>query len=53
MDKWSFGLTMMLVGIGGTFLTLGVLTLVMNLLKKMFPLRAEEAGSEKKSQAAK
>ena len=50
MDKWSFGLTMMIVGIGGTFLTLGVLTVVMNLLKKAFPLRDEEAGSEKKSQ---
>jgi len=53
MDKWTFGLTMMIVGIGGTFLTLGVLTVVMNLLKKAFPLRGEEADSEKKSQAGK
>ena len=42
MDKWSFGLTMMIVGIGGTFLTLGVLTVVMHLLKKAFPLGDDE-----------
>ncbi|MCG6876534.1 MAG: hypothetical protein LJE97_15715 [Betaproteobacteria bacterium] len=52
MDKWSFGLTMMIVGVGGTFLTLGVLSVVMGLLKKAFPLRGEEAGSEKKSTPA-
>jgi hypothetical protein len=42
MDKWAFGLTMMVVGIGGTFLTLGVLILTINLLKKLFP--ADSAG---------
>jgi len=51
MDKWSFGLTMMIVGVGGTFVTLGVLTVVMNLLKKAFPLRADEGGAEKKSRS--
>ena len=49
MDKWTFGLTMMIVGIGGTFITLGVLTAVMSLLKKAFPLREKEEGAEKKS----
>ncbi len=48
MDKWSFGLTMMVVGMGGTFLTLWILGLVMDLLKKVFPLAAEEAGDKKK-----
>ena len=52
MDKWTFGLTMMIVGVGGTFLTLGVLSIVMSLLKKAYPLRGEEAGAEKKSQSA-
>ena len=33
--KWTFGLTMMIVGMGGTFLTLWVLGLVMDLLKKL------------------
>jgi len=37
-EQWAFGLTMMVVGMGGTFLTLWVLGLVMDLLKKIFPL---------------
>lgn len=36
--RWTFGLTLMIVGMGGTFLTLWVLGLVMDLLKKVFPL---------------
>lgn len=49
-DKWAFGLTMMVVGMGGTFLTLWVLGLVMELLKKLFPLADDKAaGSPKKS----
>ena len=48
MDKeaWTFGLTMMIVGMGGTFLTLWILSLVMNVLKKIYPLRA--GGHDKK-----
>ncbi len=48
-DKWAFGLTMMVVGMGGTFLTLWILSLVMDLLKKVFPLPHEGGGAEKKS----
>jgi len=44
--KWTFGLTMMIVGMGGTFLTLWVLGLVMDALKKVFPL--VKAGSAEK-----
>jgi Na+-transporting methylmalonyl-CoA/oxaloacetate decarboxylase gamma subunit len=40
MDKWSFGLTMMVVGIGGTFLTLAILIGTISLLKKIFPVDA-------------
>ena len=47
-DRWAFGLTMMVVGMGGTFLTLWVLSLVMDLLKKIFPLPHKEAGSSQK-----
>lgn len=47
-DKWAFGLTMMVVGMGGTFLTLWVLSLVMDLLKKIFPLPRKEASSSQK-----
>ena len=46
--KWTFGLTMMIVGMGGTFLTLWILSLVMDLLKKVFPLPSKAAGTEKK-----
>lgn len=37
-DKWAFGLTMMIVGMGGTFLTLWILGLVMTVLKKIYPI---------------
>lgn len=47
MDKWDFGLTMMIVGMGGTFLTLWVLSLVMDLLKKIFPLVRKPDGAQK------
>lgn len=46
--KWTFGLTMMIVGMGGTFLTLWILSLVMDLLKKIFPLAPKAAAAEKK-----
>jgi Na+-transporting methylmalonyl-CoA/oxaloacetate decarboxylase gamma subunit len=49
MDKWSFGLTMTIVGVGGTFLTLWILSLVMSLLKKVFPLSADEKKTDKNS----
>lgn len=46
MDKWTFGLTLMIVGMGGTFLTVWVLSLAINLLKKIYPLAAD-AGEKK------
>lgn len=49
MDKWAFGLTMMVVGIGGTFLTLTILIWSIALLKKVFPISAEEGGKSKQS----
>ena len=42
MDNLSFGLTMTVVGVGGTFLTLWILSLVVDLLKKVFPLKADD-----------
>ncbi len=39
---------MMIVGMGGTFLTLWILGLVMDLLKKVFPLVAKTGTSENK-----
>ena len=47
MDNLSFGLTMTVVGVGGTFLTLWVLGLVVDLLKKVFPLQAQDEAEKK------
>ena len=45
MDKWTFGLTLMIVAGGGTFVTLWLLGLVIDGLKRVFPLEREEAQS--------
>lgn len=42
MDKFTFGMTMLLVGMGGTILTLGLISGIIALLKKIFPLENEE-----------
>ena len=42
MDKWTFGLTMLVVGMGGTIVTLVFFSLIMGLLKKVFPYKKEE-----------
>jgi hypothetical protein len=42
MDKWTFGMTMLIVGMGGTLLTLILLSLIMGALKRMFPVKEGE-----------
>lgn len=42
MDKWTFGLTLMIVAGGGTFVALWLLGLVIDGLKRIFPLEREE-----------
>ncbi|MBI4633348.1 MAG: OadG family protein [Deltaproteobacteria bacterium] len=42
MDKFTFGITMLLVGMGGTILTLALISVLITLLKKIFPLKNEE-----------
>ncbi|MFH0975053.1 MAG: OadG family protein [Spirochaetota bacterium] len=42
MDKWTFGITMLVVGMGGTIATLMLFSIIMFLLKKIFPYRKEE-----------
>jgi Na+-transporting methylmalonyl-CoA/oxaloacetate decarboxylase gamma subunit len=42
MDNWTFGITMIVVGMGGTLLTLWILSVIMSVLKKAFPLKKEE-----------
>jgi Na+-transporting methylmalonyl-CoA/oxaloacetate decarboxylase gamma subunit len=46
MDNWTFGFTMIVVGMGGTIVTLGLFALMMGLLKKLFPVPAEEQPPE-------
>ncbi len=42
MDNWTFGITMIVVGMGGTLLTLWILSLLMSLMKRIFPYGKEE-----------
>jgi Na+-transporting methylmalonyl-CoA/oxaloacetate decarboxylase gamma subunit len=49
MDKMTFGLTLLVVGVGGTFLTLTILVWSVMLLKKIFPLTAADDGKSKQS----
>ena len=44
MDNWTFGITMIVVGMGGTLFTLWILSLLMSVLKKVFPYKKEEEG---------
>jgi len=46
MDNFSFGLTLTVIGMGSTLVSLWFLTLVINLLKRLFPYREEEDGKE-------
>jgi len=45
MDNFTFGVTMLVAGMGGTLVTLGLLSLMMLGLGKLFPYK-EEAGKE-------
>jgi Na+-transporting methylmalonyl-CoA/oxaloacetate decarboxylase gamma subunit len=40
--EWSFGLTMTAAGMGVTFITLYLLTLLIRLLNRLFPFKNEE-----------
>jgi len=42
MDNWTFGITMIVVGMGGTLLTLWILSLFMGILKRVFPYKEEK-----------
>jgi hypothetical protein len=43
MDNWAFGITMILVGMGGTLAVLALFAVFMVVLKKIFPFREETA----------
>jgi Na+-transporting methylmalonyl-CoA/oxaloacetate decarboxylase gamma subunit len=44
---WGFGLTMTIAGMGVTFITLYLLTLLIRLLNKLFPYKDEEEKDSK------
>ena len=41
MENYTFGLTMTVVGMGGTLFSLWLLTLFMSALKRVFPVKGE------------
>lgn len=47
METWTFGLTLLLVGMGGTMLTLYLLTLLVGLLTRLLPVRPEKPAGDK------
>lgn len=42
MDTWTFGLSMLIVGMGGTLLTLMIMSALMGILKRFFPIKERE-----------
>ncbi len=46
MDNWTFGITMIVVGMGGTLLTLWILSLLMSFLNHLFPYKKEKEGRQ-------
>jgi len=44
MDNQTFAIIMIVVGMGGTLLTLGIFSIIMSILKKAFPYKKEEEG---------
>jgi Na+-transporting methylmalonyl-CoA/oxaloacetate decarboxylase gamma subunit len=44
MKDWAFGLTMTILGMGVTFITLYLLTLLIRLLIRLFPSKEEDEG---------
>ena len=42
MDNWTFGLSMLIVGMGGTLLTLMIMSALMGVLKRVFPIKEGE-----------
>jgi hypothetical protein len=47
MDTWMFGWTVALIGMGGTMLVLWCLSVIILLLKKIFPYQSDESASRK------
>ena len=42
MDDFTFGVTMIVTGMGGTLLVLSLFAILMNVLKLLFPFKKEK-----------
>jgi Na+-transporting methylmalonyl-CoA/oxaloacetate decarboxylase gamma subunit len=47
MDTQTFGLTLLVVGMGGTMLTLWLLTLLIGLITRLLPVRPDKPAAAK------
>jgi hypothetical protein len=47
MDTWAFGWTLALIGMGGTMLVLWILSLLILLIRKIFPYQADDPTNKK------
>lgn len=47
LDKWTFGWTLALIGMGGTMLVLWLMSLLILLIRKAFPYKPEESAAKK------
>jgi hypothetical protein len=47
MDNYSYGFVITLIGMGGTLFSLYFITLVVQLLKRLFPYKEAEEKKEK------
>jgi len=47
MDTWTFGWTLALIGMGGTMLVLWIMSLLILLIRKIFPYRADASATKK------
>jgi hypothetical protein len=47
MDNWTFGWTLALIGMGGTMLVLWILSLLILVIRRVFPHRPEPTPAQK------
>jgi len=47
MDNLTFGVSMIVVGMGGTLLTLWILSILMLFLKRIFPYKGEREKNQR------
>jgi Na+-transporting methylmalonyl-CoA/oxaloacetate decarboxylase gamma subunit len=46
MDNVTYGITMTVLGMGGTIVSLWIISLAMNILKRLFPSQSEKKEEE-------